>query len=360
MEEKGTIIHISATTVWKVLVIVGLVWALFILRDLVLLLLTSVVIASATEPATRWFIRYKVPRVFSVLLVYVAVIIALAGVFYLLVPSLLSEVSHLPKEITARISDISSATPSILNANIAGEGSSLVENVSELLPLSDIVSSINTFVTIPAGAFRAASAIFGGVFQLILIVVISFYLSVQERGIENFLRLVTPIRLETYIIDLWRRSQEKIGKWMQGQLLLGVLVAILVYLGLTVLGIKYALSLALLAMVSEIIPIFGPIIAAVPAVALGFIESITLGLTVLGLYVIIQQFENHLIYPLVVRKVVGVPPLVVIIALLIGGKLAGFLGVLLAVPIAAVALELADDIQKQKHKDILRGARTSE
>ena len=113
-------------------------------------------------------------------------------------------------------------------------------------------------------------------------------------------------------------------------------------------GVKYALSLALLAVIAEIIPIFGPIIAAVPAVILGFLDSITLGLMVLGLYVIIQQFENHLIYPLVVRKVVGVPPLVVIISLLIGGQLAGFLGILLAVPVAAVVLECAEDMQKKK------------
>jgi predicted PurR-regulated permease PerM len=115
-----------------------------------------------------------------------------------------------------------------------------------------------------------------------------------------------------------------------------------------VLGIEYALVLALLAAVMELIPIFGPTLSAIPAIALGFVESPSLGLFVLALYIIIQQFENHLIYPLVVRKVVGVPPIIVILALVIGGQLAGFMGILLSVPVAAVLLEFAEDMQKEK------------
>ena len=98
----------------------------------------------------------------------------------------------------------------------------------------------------------------------------------------------------------------------------------------------------------ELIPLFGPIIAAIPAVLIGLIESATLGLMVTGFYVIIQQFENHLIYPLVVRKVVGVSPIVVILALVIGGKLAGFLGLLLAVPLVTALLELLNKFERDK------------
>ncbi len=349
MNDHGTTIHISAGTIWKGILIFVLAWAAFFLRDLILILLTSVVIASAIEPAARWFIHYRVPRIPSVILVYLAVITVIAGVFYLLIPSLLSEMANLPNIISARISDISAMVPASSDTSLAsGSEQGIVGNLSDIIPISDVLKNLNTLIGVPAGAFHALSVVFGGVFQMLLIIVISFYLSVQERGIEDFLRIVTPARQEDYIIDLWYRSQKKIGKWMQGQLMLGVLVGVLVYLGLTVLGVKYALSLALLSVLAEIIPIFGPIIAAVPAVILGFLESVPLGLMVLGLYIIIQQFENHLIYPLVVRKVIGVPPLIVIISLIIGGQMAGFLGILLAVPIAAVVLEFADDVQKKK------------
>ena len=136
---------------------------------------------------------------------------------------------------------------------------------------------------------------------------------------------------------------------MQGQLILGVIIGVLVYLGLTILGVKYALLLAVLAALFELIPLFGPILSAIPAVLIALTSGgLTLALFVVGLYLIIQQFENHLIYPLVVTKVVGVPPLLVILALIIGAQLAGFLGVILAVPAATVVQELVKDIQKNR------------
>ena len=121
------------------------------------------------------------------------------------------------------------------------------------------------------------------------------------------------------------------------------------YLGLAILGVKYALTLALFAAIMELIPVFGPILSAIPAVivALGTGET-SLWLLVIGLYVIIQQFENHLIYPLVVTKVVGVPPLLVILALIVGAKLAGFLGIILSVPAAAVVQELVQDLERRR------------
>ena len=109
--------------------------------------------------------------------------------------------------------------------------------------------------------------------------------------------------------------------------------------------------MALLAAAFEIIPIFGPILAAIPATIIGLIDGgVTMGLLVVGLYVLIQQFENHLIYPLVVRKVVGIPPIIVILAVIVGFKLAGVLGVILSVPIAAVLVELLDDVQRDKQR----------
>ena len=121
---------------------------------------------------------------------------------------------------------------------------------------------------------------------------------------------------------------------------MGVLVGVLVFLGLSILGVKYALLLAILSGLFEIIPVFGPIISAVPAIGIAFTQKPILGLSVLIPYSIVQQFENHLIYPLVVRKTIGIPPLLVIISIFIGGTLAGFFGILLAVPMATVFVDL--------------------
>ncbi|MEK9168073.1 MAG: AI-2E family transporter [Patescibacteria group bacterium] len=345
---NNTTIHISSGTMFRVVLIGLLFVALYFLRDLALVLLASVVIASAVEPATRWFSRYKIPRVLGVLFVYITVAIVLGAIFYLFIPALFAETANLGNLLADRIGslDITTTSKEVFTGADAG---TLVNDLSKAFPLQDAIKGFETFArSLSGNAFHAISVVFGGVLSFLLIIIISFYLAVQEDGIVNFLRIVTPERHEDYVINLWRRSQQKIGKWAQGQVILGLLIGVLVYLGLTVLGVKYALTLALLAAVFELIPIFGPILAAVPAVLFGFSEGATLGLMVIGFYIIIQQFENHLIYPLVVRKVVGVPPLLVIISLIIGAELAGFLGILLSVPIAAALMEYADDVQKKK------------
>jgi len=346
---NNTIITISSGTIMKAILIVLLFALLYILRDLVLVLLTAVVIASSIEPATKWLGKYKIPRVPAVLFIYLFVVGIFASLLYFFIPPVLNEASSLMSSVPQYVESIELYNP-VDTFGITGVDG-FVGGISESISLSDVITNLQSVAANLSGStFQTISLIFGGLFSFILIVIISFYFSVQENGIESFLQIISPVKHEKYVVGLWKRSQAKIGKWMQGQLLLGALIGILVYLGLTVLGVKYAIILALLAAIAELIPVFGPILAAVPAVALGFIDSVTLGLMVAGFYVIIQQFENHLIYPLVVRKVVGVPPLLVILSLIIGAKLAGFLGIILSVPIAAAIVEFTDDIQKEKKK----------
>lgn len=344
-DSGGTTIHISTKTIITTILFILLVAFLYFLRDLVLILLTAIVIASAIEPAAKWFMRYKVPRVASVLFVYIIVAAVLFGIFRLFIPPLLNEASGfyniLPQYIDSLV-NYGSSEVSVLKDVIPQAG-------SEFSLQSAISSLQSAIVNISEGFVKTISVIFGGLFSLILIIVFSFYFAVQKNGIDDFLRVITPLKHQDYIINLWRRSQKKIGLWMQGQLVLGLIIGVLTYLGLTVLGVPYAFLLAVLAAAFELIPIFGPILAAIPAVLVAFIGgTATLGFMVIGLYLIIQQFENHLIYPLVVKKVVGVPPLLVILALIVGIKVAGFLGVILSVPVAAALQEFTNDIQKEK------------
>ncbi|MFC1721154.1 AI-2E family transporter [Patescibacteria group bacterium] len=347
--DKNINITLSSASFFKAIMVLLLFVLLYILKDLVLVLLTAVVVASAIEPATRWFGRYKIPRVPAVILIYLLIFTILIGIFYLFIPPLFQQASVLTETLPKYLESVNLLSP------FGGEGAAKTEqfvgSFTQTFSMEEALTSFqNTIAGISGSAFETISIVFGGVFSFLLIIVISFYLAVQERGIEDFLQIITPVKHEKYIADLWHRSQAKIGKWMQGQLLLGLLIGVLVYLGLTILGVQYALLLALLAAFAELIPLFGPILAAVPAIIFGFMDSATLGLMVIGLYVIIQQFENHLIYPLVVRKVVGVPPLLVILALIVGGQLAGFLGILISVPVAAAIVEFTDDIQKEKRR----------
>ena len=340
MNENKQLIEISTLSLIKFFIFVFAIWLLFELRQVIAVLLTAIVIASSIDPAAKWFQGFRVPRVLAVLFIYLSAFAALGFIFYLVVPPLLSDLIGFLSELPGRVATFE---PTNIFAFIPQLPIGFVSALRD-----SILNLDGEFLTGASGFFGAASGIFGGAVSFILIIVISFYLSVEERGIENFLKVVTPKEYEGYALDLWMRCRRKIGFWLQGQMLLGVLIGILVFLGLMILGVKYALLLALLAGILEIIPVFGPIIAAVPAIGIATMENPLLGLSVLILFIIVQQFENHLIYPLVVRKTIGIPPLLVILSLYIGGSLAGFFGILLAVPVATVLMEFINDFARMR------------
>ena len=354
---------ISTGTLVRFVLVALFFLLLFYLRDVALIVLAAIVIASALEPLVLWFGRFGIARLFATLGTYLALSFAFVGVFYFFVPLLLSDAAQFLR-VVPQILETVPSSPLAPSPESVQEGTDLAQTLSrgiaewktvveELGRPSSLTAVFTDFSQIlgglASGFWDNVSVVFGGIVSFILIVVLSFYLAVQEDGVAQFLRVVTPERHEQYVVGLWKRSQRKIGFWMQGQILLAVLVGVLVYLGLLVLGVKNALFLAALAAALETIPLFGPILAAIPAIALGFTGGgAALALLVAGLYLIIQQFENHLIYPLVVKKIVGVPPMLVILALIIGAKLAGFLGILLSVPVAATLMEYLDDVQRRK------------
>ncbi|MEK7579515.1 MAG: AI-2E family transporter [Patescibacteria group bacterium] len=335
-------INISPSSVLKSALVLIALYAVYLLRDLVLVVVAAVVIASAIEPMSAWFVRRRVPRTLGVVSIYLTIAVIVFGVVYLALPPLLFEAANFFSQAPQYFGNFD--IQNLLGQFKITAEPGILEGISQSFSAGDLLSGIRSLLAIPGGVFQIVSSIFGGVFSFVLIIILSFYFAVQEKGIENFLKIVTPHNHQAYAIDLWRRSQGKIGQWMQGQLLLMLLVGVLVFLGLTILGVKHAFLFALLAGLLEVIPLFGPIISSIPAILVGFSDGgVSQALLVGGLFVIIQQFENHLIYPLVVHKVVGVPAMVVILALIIGAQLGGFLGAILSVPIASALMELVND-----------------
>ncbi len=343
MGDKKITINISSGTFIKAILFVSLLVLLYYIRDIVLVVLFSVVIASGVEPVARWFQKKKIPRIPAVILIYLLAFLILGSIFYMVIPTMFDEFSSFSGELESYLAR--PYEPSILNEFL----SIFPASVSDLF--RDFAMKTSEYVEVfTTGFLGSAAKIFGGALSFILMIVFSFYLSVQEKGIENFLRVIIPIKQEEYVLDLWFRARHKIGLWLQGQLLLGLIVAILCFLGLTILGVNYALTFALLAGIFEIIPVFGPILSAIPPIVAGLAISPMLALKIVILYIIVQQFENHLIYPLVVRKIIGIPPVLTILALVIGGKLGGVFGVLLAMPAVTVLVEVLNDIDKKKHQ----------
>ena len=340
-------IAISTGTIIRTLLILFAAYIFWSLRDLILVILTSIVIASFVESAIPSFKKIKIGRVFAVVIMYVLSITFLASIFYLFAPLLITEIYNFATFISHYAPGIDFLN--YFNNEAFSGAKDVVNSLSHNMSIANLLATSHAFITnLSDGFFTTLSVAFGSIFNVILIVIISFYLSIQERGIENFLRIILPIKYEEYVVDLWGRTRVKIGLWMKGQMLLGILIAILTYLVLAVLGIQYALLLSIIAGLMELVP-YGILVALVPAVSFSYLSGgISSALWVLGAYLIIHIFEIYLFSPLVIKKVTGLSPLIIILAVLIGVELGGFWGLLLSLPGALLFMEIMNDIEKHK------------
>ena len=180
--------------------------------------------------------------------------------------------------------------------------------------------------------------------SVFIILVLAFYLVVEEATVSKYFRRLAPIEMQPYMAHLMEKLQRKIGEWLRGQLLLCLIIGVVVYLVLSFLGVKYALVLALIAGLLEVIPYIGPIIAVVPAFIIAFAQAPFLGFSVLLSYIILQQIENHFIVPKIMQRVTGLNPIISILALLVGVKVAGLIGAMFAIPIAMMGVVILEDL----------------
>ncbi len=339
---------ISLGTIIRFFLVALAFYLFWYLREIMLVILTAIIISSFVESGIPYFKKLKINRVLAVVILYICTILLLALLFYLFAPLLITEVYNFSTFLSSYVPN--SPILNYFSNDAFGGAKDIVNNLSHSLSLTTLVSTSNTFIeNLSGGFFQVLTAAFGSIFNVVLIILISFYLSIQENGMENFLRIILPVEHEEYAVDLWHRSRRKIALWMKGQMLLGVLIAILTYLMLSLLGIQYALLLALIAGAMELIP-YGILIALIPAVYFSYLSGGTgSALAVALLYIILHQFEVFLFSPLVIRSVVGLSPLVVIIAALIGFKLGGFWGLVLAIPVSVFVMEFLGDLEKKKH-----------
>ncbi len=340
--------RITTDTFFRFFAVVALVAVFWTTKEIIVAILVSVVIASAISPLATRLEKFYIPRaltVFSVLAVMIAIFVA---IFVLLVPTIYNEFSTFSKSFYVFQRDIINYVSSYTG------NKQLVSEVIRDWSLEDIENFAVNIITSSSGAVAStAGTVSYFMFQTVFIFVVSFYLAVVPNGVERFLRIVTPSKRENYVINLWARSQKKIVAWAKGQFILALLIGTSIYIGLSIIGMENAFLFALLAAVGEVIPIVGMMIATIPAVLVALLSGgAPFAVTVLIFYVLVTQFENHILAPLVVNKVVGIPSVIVIISLVVGAILAGFWGVLLAVPVAATIMEFVGDIESSKRTQL--------
>lgn len=327
--------NISTSTIFRIIIILlGLVFLYFI-RDILLIIFVSVIIAAAMNGPVSWLQNHKIHRILGVLFVYLIFLLLAILVITIISPVLAEQIKQLANYFPELIEKVNIGFQEWwgqyrTDVNLQ----SFLDNFSN--KLNQATSSI----------FGTVVGLFGGLFSFGIVLVISFYLAVQEKGVKRFFISMTPSEHQHYVSDLINRIQIRIGGWLRGQLLLMLIIGSLTFIGLYFLGVKYALTLALIAGILELIPYIGPFIALIPAVILAFVQSPMLALLVIVLYVVIQQLENYVIVPQVMKKAVNLNPIVIIIAMLIGAKLAGVMGIILSIPLTAAVAEFLKDFQK--------------
>lgn len=329
-----TLIKIDPWSVIKIILVVLAVGFLYLIKDVVAVFLLAVILALVITPIVDWLEKRKVPRVLGTLFIY----LLLTSLFVVLIIFLIPVISHQAKQLVNQL------------PILANKFFELKVPYFEFDSISKLINNLFSQGSILAGKeiFSFFRSVVGTLFAFVTILVIAFYVTVEKRSINNFIRSVIPRRHHDHTFLLINSTQRRIGAWGRGLIILCLFVGLLSYIGLRVLGVNYALLLALIAGLTEVIPWFGPIIGAIPAVFLALTQSPVKALMVIVLYVLIQQIENHLLVPQVMKKTSGLNPLVVIIVVLIGGKIAGVVGLLLAVPITTILAILIRDYLRLK------------
>lgn len=311
MEYIKKSISISPISVLLLVLFPILLWFLWSIRDIIFSLLIAFIIMSSLRPGVNFLTSKKIPRGLSVGVVFTTFLLFFISLISVIIPPILYETTNLFRSLP----------------NIIEDSSPILENYVDVGSLTSYIPNItNNILTVISSIFSNALFVMATLF-------FSLYFLIEENLADNFLKKYLPQKTAVKVSKIMSLSEKRMASWFWGEVVLMTVVGVITYIGLSLLGVKYALPLAVLAGLLEIVPNIGPIISAIPAVLIGLSISPFTGASVLALYVVVQQLENNLIVPMIMKKAVGINPVIALLALLIGGRFGGVLGVLLGIPI---------------------------
>ncbi len=345
LNKKLIYININTMSVIKIILIFILFYILFLIKEVLALLFIALILASAIDPIVDWLQVRKIPRGVGVLFIYLILLSSIVSVVTLIIPPIVEQSTELSDNLPAIMTKVSEIFHTVRDFFVGlGFVSATDDNFANLG---------NNLPQAAGGVFSTVKDMVLGVFSFFIVLVITFYMVVEEKAMKKIVWSIAPPRYHVYIMGLINRMQQKIGLWLRGQLILSFIIFLLTFLVLSILGVKYALVLALIAGLTEFVPYFGPILASVPAIFLALTQSWMLGIIVAIMYYIIQWTENNIIVPKLMQKVIGLNPIVIIAALLIGLELGGLPGIILSIPVTTALNVFLFDIFENRIKEEL-------
>lgn len=314
MPQKIEISH--RTIIFALLTLAG-VWLVLNLLDVIILLFISLILVSTLRSPVNFLTKKRIPRVLAILIVYILIIAVIVLIFRVVIPPLVEQTSLLVENIPGLINQLNNL---------------LVVNK---IPTEQVSSSISSQLgNFGSNAITITAGFLGSLFSILSLFVITFYSLLYWNQITSMIKSVFTGENEKRAERLINNIEAGLGAWVRGQLTLCLIIGTVTYIGLSLLSVPYALPLAIVAGLFEAIPVVGPVIAGIIAILTGFTVSPVIGVATLALYFVIQQLENNLIVPAVMKRAIGINPLITILALIIGAKLYGVVGAILGVPVA--------------------------
>lgn len=312
-------IEISTKSILTILAIVTGFWLLGKISDILLMIFISVILASALDPIIGWLEKYRLPRPLGIAVVYILLWGIIGGVFASIIPNLVDQTTKLIRLLPSTISQVD-----------------FFNNHQQEIT-SEFLSRVGV---LPQNVLQVTFSLFGNLLNVLTTVVLTFYLLIDQKSVKDLIVKTIGRKNPTALSSLITSIEAHLGSWVRGELLLMFAVGICTYIGLLLLGIDIALPLAILAGILEIIPNVGPIISAVPAILVGLTIHPLTGLATASLYFFVQLLENNLLVPKIMQRATGINPMVSIVSLMIGFRLSGPLGAILAIPCVIVAQKI--------------------
>ena len=341
MDNTEKILDVSWRTILKISIAIVIFYVLFSIRDILILFIFALTISILFNPAIGFLEKRKIPRSLAVVLVYVGTFGVLSILIYMVVPLFALEVQKFLEFFPEYFSKISPP--------LRGLGFEAFENIESFLKLLE-----GSLVGMAENIFSVLFTIFGGVFVTLFVIVTAIFLSLEGRAVERALILLFPKKYEAQVLTVWQKCQRKVSGWFGARLLACLFVGIASYVSFLLFGVKYPFTLALFAGVFNFIPYVGPLLTAIIIFLIIFPTEAFKAILVLVVFILIQQIENSVLSPILMKKFVGLPPALVLLSMVVGADLWGLLGAILAIPLFGILFEfLKGFLERRKDKEVV-------
>ncbi len=326
-------LNIPISTILKIFLAVAVVWFLYLVKNILFLLFIALLVASIVNTGVRYLQKYIKYRTLAVILLYSLFILFVILVLVGLIPLLITQIGDLHRSWPEYSGRLLAIFPTAWQATLSDFIA--LDNIDWQSTLGSVVLTIKGF--------------FGGVFNLVVVFALSFYMCLEENAWGRAMGYLLPNRYANQVRRIYNKVERQLSQWFQAQLILCSVMALLAYIGLMILGVKYALLLSILVFVGEIVPYLGPIITSALAVIFSFVQGPVTALIALIWFVIINQVENHILVPNIMKRAIGLNPIITITSLLVGVQLAGVAGALLAIPTATMIRVVLENYQSNNN-----------